>query len=219
MKKTLLALSILAIGSINAIADVHIDLQAGNLQDSTGAGVPVASLLLVIASGADLQFQNQTQPTSLSIGQYVSGDDTIVAAYAINNNLGGSVGTVNFSNIAATQGQYLALRWFPAITYASYTSGTTPALDNYYGTFAGATTGASGSVNGGDPWVVPASGGSLMLNMLTVDLNYSSGAGLPDPVANSAGKATVKVGSVPEPSTVLLMGMGLAGLLARRRRA
>ena len=210
MKKysTLFAIAFALLLSNAGLASSTIFLQAGNLTDETGAGLPEGSLILLIAAGTDSSFYN-----FLNAGQFVGGDDVLLAAESLNNNLDGATATSNTFNFAATaSGQPAAVRWFSGFTLQQYLNNETPAAGIRFGTFAGLTT---GSPNGGDAWSVPEDGGFLNYRFVT----QSADPSVLDAYANSFGRTSSQATAVPEPAAWSLVVIGaLVTLVSARRR-
>lgn len=218
MKKPLI-LALLALATaftFSAHATFSIILQAGDLKGNANgsAPLPTGELLLLVATGADGVFYNNLTP-----GEYVAGDNVIVAAFGSNNNDNSAIATFNsLANLTGVQGQDLELRWFSQTTFASYNpSSPNTFAGEAYGEYAGPT---AGTPNDGSPWVVPPDGtSSYALNFVTQSFNASSSAGLSDAEPNSDGYATMTV-AVPEPASASLMAgaLALGAMLLRRRR-
>ncbi len=194
-------------------ASTLIGLSAGDLTDQSGAALPANSLLLLIASGTDSQFEN-----SLTEGQFVGGDDIALAFASVNNNLGGIQTTSNSFNLSTTLvGQPIAIRWFSNFTYQQYLNAETPLVGSRYGTFAGQTT---GTPNDGMPWVLPGVGGAITINFVTESANLFGDLQLADAYNNSFGQTLSTVAVVPEPGGIGLVLTGCVfGLIFLRRHA
>ncbi len=200
----------------SAYADFSVQLDAGRLRQNAATAMPAGSLLLLIEAGGDSTFSNTLAP-----GQYVSGNDVVLSATAFPtsaggfNTSGGTDETINlFTNLStANQGDLVALRWFPQISYAQWQLGATPTAGQVFGTYNPLAVGnGSNNPDGGDPWAVPASG-TINLNMFTTD---SDGGGTQMP---STGYANFAVSAVPEPSSLTLIVFGflsIAGIGLRR---
>ena len=188
---------------------VSLKITAGLLENSAGTAVePDGGLLQLIASPSG----TFSPPTSSS---YVSGDNTVVESFAMNSNGGTSGLSVNALNSLAlssnfTSGESLLLRFYPSLTAAGMPAA--PTLGTTFGEVRSSTTEFGPTVDPSETaWFVP-SGGS------TVDLDYvTSSAG--GTYANDSAYATDIVGAtVPEPSTGVLFGCGLLGLIGLRFR-
>lgn len=220
------ALGLLTFVSVtSAYADFTVQLDAGRLRIDAANAMPVGGLLVLVAAGGDGSFSN-----SLAPGQFVSGNDVFLGvanaatpngAGAFNTS-GGTDETNNVFNISSTtfpslaQGDLLALRWFPSITYAQFLTGSTPTAGQKFGTYNPLADGnANNNPDGGAVWAVPAAGQLINLNFFTTD---SSGGGTQTP---SEGYASFTVSAVPEPSVTALIGAGLValgGVWKRRNR-
>jgi len=211
MKKLLLLALGWCVISSSAGASTFVGLAAGDLTDQSGSALPVNSLLLLIASGADSQFENY-----LTEGQFVGGDDVALGFESVNNNLGGIQTTSNSFNLSTTLvGQPIAIRWFSNFTYHQYLNAETPPVGSRYGTFAGLTT---GNPNGGMAWVLPGVGGAITINFVTDSANLFGDLRLPDAYNNSFGQTLSTIAAVPEPAGLILFSVGV-GLVVLRRRA
>ncbi len=99
-----------------------------------------------------------------------------------------------------TSGDKIIMYWFPTLTLSS----SSLSFGDSYGSYRDDV-----GLDGGAPWSLPAdTGAALALNALTV----SFGGSLVDGslIANQV---------VPEPSTLVLVGLGLLGMAALRRRS
>jgi hypothetical protein len=215
MKKLILFLSLVAISSSYGAFTVNMD--AGLLKGPGGADTMVSdstppstngSLLLLIDEGA-----GNTLSNSLAPGQYVSGNNTILAAGGFNSNSGTHDETFtvfNFTN--GTAGDLIALRWFPNITLAQYQANATPSAGQTFGSYNPLAAGnGTNSPDGGDPWALPSSG-TINLNFFTTDDAMGS-------QLSSRGFANFTV--IPEPSVFALLAVGtiVAPFLSRRKKS
>jgi hypothetical protein len=110
--------------------------------------------------------------------------------------------TLNTNNITA--GDLLLVRWYPTLTTAS----TQPGPGTTYGEFRTNAIESGSTIN----WTVPADGTNNNLSFLTA----TYGGAEPD----AAGRASLTVSAVPEPSSYISAVLGLAGLgvtILRRR--
>jgi len=192
MKHLLLTIVVLAAALLaRAQTTVTIDITLGELRTSGGSPIANNSLLQLIAS-SDTTF---AAPTSTS---FVSGNDTLVASVAFDNstyfNLAGYMQLTQIVNLNTTPitGQYLLVRWFPALTTLS----STPGIGTAYGQY--------GYPNS-TPWVAPSAGGTLTLDATSI----------PAPNANAS-----LTTPIPEPSTyAALLGILVLSVAQLRRKA
>ena len=204
-----------AIAAATAQASFTINTDFGYLKNNNGSAFePVGGLLLLIT---DTNTGQGDFGLSLSAGQYVTGNDAVLDAFAMNYSIttgeDGSALSIPYGGLV--QNDELALRWFPGITYANYetalTGGTAAALltaGQYYGTYS---TTASLPVDGGNAWLIPADGSNINLVFNTTDDGGNE--------APSAGYASSQIPAVPEPATLSLMAGAVAvGAMALRRR-
>jgi hypothetical protein len=167
------------------------------------------SLLLLIDGGANNTFSN-----SLSPGQYVSGDDTILGAGGFDMSGGTNETLTSFSNLSGTGNDLIALRWFPQITYAQYLASTTPVAGQNFGTYNPLADGnGTNNPDGGDPWAVPSSNsGAIALDFFTSNTDLGGSQ------APSEGYANFSVTSVPEPSTYCAAALAALGAICARSK-
>jgi hypothetical protein len=203
MNNKLIAAIAVAIGISTAAsrADFTINLDAGQLVTDPSTTLISNALLLIVQAGADGTFSD------LAVGQYVSGDDTVLGSAAFNTNIGlNETGNSISITIPSVVGQVLALRWFADITFAQYIGGTLTEAGDKYGTYS-----ALGTPDGGNLWVVPASG-TITLNFFTTNSEFGGTQ------APSAGYASSTVTAIPEPTTLALGALGAGAFFFLRRR-
>lgn len=141
-------------------ATVSLQLRAGELKTASGEPMPVAGLVLLVASTGDPHFGGPTEQS------FVSGDDVVVYRGDLSNlNLPGQ-----FNDFLAgleleggwTYGDPLALYWYPTLTLES----TQPGPGVPYGFF---TAAAGDERDGSDPWVTPGDGSTISLYFQNAD--------------------------------------------------
>lgn len=191
--------------SATKAADVFtINLSAGQLVLDGSNGLISQALLVILQAGADGTFSE-----SLTAGQYVSGDDTILGAAAFTTVATNETQNIISITVPFVQGQAIALRWFADITYTQYTNGVLTDAGDHYGTYS-----TTGTPDGGNLWIVPVAGSTIDLNFFTTN---SEGGGSQAP---SEGYASSTVAPIPEPTTLALGALGAgAFFFLRRRRA
>jgi hypothetical protein len=197
-------------------ADTLVHVDAGELTGPDGATMSIddstpssnGSLLLLIDLGT-----SDTVDNALTPGEYVAGSNIILGAAGFNND-GGTNETLSPITITGTEGDTIALRWFPQITYAEFETGTyTPSAGDDFGTY---TPGSGTPPDGGSAWVVPdpTAGSTIDLDFYTTD---SDGRGTQAPSEGYANFVVSDEIDVPEPSTTALIAFGLLGLLVAAR--
>jgi len=200
-----LSFALLAAASFSQGA-ILINLSAGNLYNgNTSTPFPTGGLIQLVASTLDNTFANPT-PGSFTGN---SSDDVVLASFAANDVLGpGSVQQpVTFSLSGnLNPGDQILLRWFPQLTLANVATG--PSAGNTFGQFRTDLVIDFSDI----AWFVPADNTVFSLNFVTL----AQGGSNPE----SAGVANMVVTAIPEPSSVALVGVALAGLagFARRRK-
>jgi hypothetical protein len=221
MKRLLLFL--LLVGASSSHASFSVNLDAGQLKGFGGALTMQAdnaaphtngSLLLLIAAGGDTSFSN-----SLAPGQYVSGNDVILGAGGFDTNGGANETLTAFSNLSGTDGDLIALRWFPSITYGQFLASATPTAGQNFGTYNPL---ADGNPNNNpdiafdsqsSPWAVPAGNtGLLNLDFFTTDSDQGGTQAPPEGYANFA------VTAVPEPATYVSALLAAMGAVTMKRK-
>ncbi len=206
MKKLfVLGLSLLASATF-VHATITIDLAGGNLYTAIpGTVAPTGCLIQLIVSTTDNVF---TAPNS---GSFTGGsaDDFVLASFSLNAPFGpGSFENVfNFALSAfpnLTPGDSLLLRWFP--TLSGTTPPSAPPAGAIYGQFRIDIVEPPSDIG----WFVPSDGAAVTLAFLTM----AQGGTHPE----TDGLANMTVALIPEPSTLALLGVAMAGLVAYSRR-
>lgn len=178
---------------------VVVNLSGATLYDSTDTPLADGKLVQLVASTTDATF---SAPTA---GSFVSGDDVVIASFALDSSIVGvpgsfqeavTIDTTNFTNLTA--GDSLMLRWFDI----DYVSGQTSPGNAHFGQFR-----TDSIVDGSDSgWFLPGTG-SVSLNFVT---SGNSGSQL-----ESAGAAAT---AVPEPATYsLFLGLLAFAVISTRR--
>lgn len=198
MKKLL----VIAVASLSLIAAqsygaVGIALDASTLLEagSGSAAISTVSLVLLVVdvSGNGVSTADLTVGQDLSLGGTI-GDDLIIARFDCQ--VGGLGYVSGNTQVVGTSGKPLGLIWFSGNTIGDNSLVMTTA--SLYGSLINA------AIVGGDVWTMPSDGADISLVLSTAD------------EAASEGFSTHNV--IPEPSTYMLVGTGLLGLLALRRR-
>ncbi len=194
------------------------NISAAGLYDENGNAASKDGLVLLVADTSADGFATLSESTPMTLNSFINGpsnDDLILARWQ----LGASSGSPGLFSDTATNlsltgnwnaGDPLALMWFPSLT----TSSTAAGAGVRYGMYSNLASAGDSSLNGGDRWVTQGDG--------TYSLNFFTDSFGGSPRPDSAAYATLTVsgtGAVPEPSRVLLLGVGLGTMLFRRRRA
>jgi hypothetical protein len=208
---TILTLATLSI-ALQASATINFDLQAEKLQDSSGASIGVNSLVMLVADTGGNGFSSLQPSAALSAGSFLNGsDDQVLARFNLSSTA--TAGEIAVSPTLALSGSWatgnpLALLWFPTLTTAS----TTAPAGTTYGIFTGST------LDGSSAWVTPTNGANgyklYFFTTAATDLPLTP----PGHNAAALGKANLTIAAVPEPSRVMLVGLGLGAFIVRRRR-
>lgn len=200
--KKLLIIGFLLVSCVAARADFTINLGASMLYMANGTTpAPVGTLVQLLASTTDNIF------SPVTAGSYTGGssDDVVLSSFAINSGPGSVAQPITISFAAfpnLTVGDFLLLRWYPTLPAGT----ASPPAGTPYGQFRIDIVENFSTI----AWVVPADGSINTLNFLTT----SAGGTQPE----SAGRASLVVSAIPEPSTVALLGLSVIGLAAYSRR-
>jgi hypothetical protein len=213
MKKTFIYFLALCVPAV-VNAAYTFNISAAYLNEQNGNPASQNGLVLLIADTLQNGFATLSDSTPVSLNGFINGpsnDDLILARWQ----LGASSQTNGMFSDAANNlslqgnwnaGDPLALLWFPTLTTASNTaSGGTR-----YGIYNNLAVANDPSLDGGARWVTQGDG-TYALNFFT---SSAGGSHL-----NSEGNASLTVAAIPEPSKVLLLGIGLGTIVVRRRRA
>jgi PEP-CTERM motif len=181
---------------------------ATGIRDNSGVLIPVGSLVLMIADTGAAGFGSATDG-SLVGGESLAENAFLVGDYIVQRNSSGNSfgvtqapGTVTAENLTTsiptgtvTPGTPFAVMWF---TQAAAT--TTAILGENYGIVR--DTG----------WLFPADGSAYTFTTSATPTSTQFRT------VQNAGNAVNTIGPVPEPSRLILLGLGGMGLLLRRRR-
>jgi len=191
--------------AVSANATVSITIQADDLLDQNSAlvGVNSEGVMFVDTTTNGVPTGTLTAPFSIAIGAVIPGTGDKIVDLEYPNNGNGNPGELDFGATIALggpfyQGQHVGVMWLPA----NLTPNST-AVPGWYGAFsdfAGAYSTA---------WVIPADGSNVSWDMTTL----SQGGSVP----NADGDVSGQIVAVPEPSTFMLIGVGLLGAFAFRR--
>jgi hypothetical protein len=199
----------LMLGFVNiASAVVSFNIKGELLKNSSGTAAATSTLAFLVADTNSNGFGAVSLNASTSAGSFLNGsDDQILGRFDLSTFATAGVLSTSLTGITVAQGTPLALYWFPTLTLASstVTGGST------YGSYVGGT-----AVNGSSVWTAPANGTSLYkLFYYNADATTLNAGGAN---ASNTGNASFTVAAVPEPSRVMLLGLGLGAFIVRRRR-
>jgi hypothetical protein len=188
----------------------------------------LASLMIPAASFADssVDFSNiGGNLTGSSSGMSLSGS-TLVAITGFGGMVTGDLGTVSFSTGALSGGSLQMGGTFAAggsFTISGNGSNGVPSGTLFSGSFSGPSTWALTTLaNGTHSYtltgtLIGTADGTPVVGV-TVQLTINTGKEFFSGSTSISGGDTTIVGSVPEPSTVTMLGTGVVGLLGMLRR-
>lgn len=195
-----LAFALLA-GAPASAQTVTLDFAAGRLYDSGGTLLPDNTLVIFVADTQQNGFGTLSAPGTLNIGDFLNGDNQILARGTVNaffgtGTAGGSTGALALASGAFAQlttNDPLAVLWFPGLTDGSFSF----------------TSGSSYGLFGAADWFVPTAGSTQSFQFFTVARGGTE--------AETQGYAAAT--AVPEPAALaLVMGCVVLGLASGWRR-
>jgi len=185
--------------------DTTLTITAANLQDSNAVSVATNSLAVLVVDTGMNAFQPLSIGSSLVLGTAIAPGDVIIGEWAVGyaseqaGELVDLTAPLSYAGYGITAGDAVRLYWFPSLGVTD----TVIATPTPYGLYSDPV-----GVDGSAAWVVPVDTGA------TVDLKF-----LTESVGGSNPEtAGVAMYVVPEPTTLLLAGLGLLGVVALRRR-
>jgi hypothetical protein len=183
------------------------------------------------SASSDTDFSNAGGTlTGSNAGLSLSGSTLVgITGYMGNPIITGDLGTVTFTTGALSSGDLQQGATFSAGGSLTITGNGTDGLTGtlFDGTFAGPvswvlTTLSNGTHHYTLTGVVTGTMGAMTVNGVTVQLTINTGEGFFNGSTQIAGGDTSVVGSVPEPSTLAMLGTGvlsLGGIVRRKFRA
>jgi len=224
-----LALFIFGLGLASATqASVTLSIDVGGMKQSNGTSIAAGTIGILVVDSSGDGFSGSTAGsyssivgTQLTANQNLFGstDDTILKVFSASD-LSGS-GDIGFSGSlsgytyggAIGQSDKLAIYWFPGVTTSGATLGAGQSQMGFFRSDTFDSLSAPGGAgNGYTTFALPADGASLAISYYTTSPNLGGG------IAPSSLQAFSIGAAVPEPSRALLLGLGMVGMLARRRR-
>jgi len=191
-----------------ATATVSFQIKAESLNTSAGVAAPTSTLAYLVADTNNNGFGPVSAGSSTTVGSFANGvDDQILAKFDLSTFATAGVLSTTVTGITVPVGTPLALYWFPTLTISS----STVAGGTSYGTYNSAS-----AIDGSSAWIAPANGTTNYKTFF-----YTSSASILHTGGTNAatlGNASLTVAAVPEPSRVMLLGLGLGAFIVRRRR-
>lgn len=212
----LLAATVLFAASVEASPIVYTLASGQVTVTATVAGNPVAGPAVIALSGTSVTVdENTLQLLNVSLATGSSGSITINPNY-----LGFTSINIDFASLTASGGSLSVFDPGPPVGY-NYSIGSVAIAGQFDATnvnpFLSLTDAPFGFVNTlatGDVYV--DTGVAIAMNGITLGVLDPDGPGGADPLVL---KGDFLFNGVPEPGTAILLGLGLAGVAARRRSA
>lgn len=216
-----LPLLFLAVFAQSALATVQLDIQTGVLRTSSGTIIPTNTTLILVSDTNGFSstgtLSQELLGVSLTAGTTFGNGSKILSVIGASDLSGsGDIGynanqvfdlaALGLTGGAGTTGTDLAILWFPGLTG---TGAATLANGQSFGYYRSDVV-DSGS---GGTWTFNMPADSTSQSIYALDSNLGGG------IAPSTFNAAYTVSGVPEPSRILLAGLGLVGLVMRRRRS
>lgn len=185
-----------AFAGASALATVSFFISAEALRDADGNPMPVNGSVALVAAGEDGEFGGPNAHA------FVTGDDIMLGRFDLTNtNIPGIVDAVVGPVLlpsGSSEGQRLALYWFPGVTLAD----SIPGEQAVYGAYVPEEGSQAASV-----WQVPLDGAAVSLTLFTIDSSVLTDGG---DIANDSTEANLITGEAPSSDKIYTVDADLS---------